>query len=428
MKKVLIISYFFPPCTLTAAQRAGSWVSYLHQFGYYPIVVTRKWERPIKTYRDMSFPTSDGIQHEKHDTHEVYYIPYQGNLRDRIYAKHESRNAILRKALTLFELLFQNFTLSVVPFRGMYDQAKALLASDKDIQKMVISGGPFIQFRFGYMLSRIFGVKWIGDYRDAWSTSDVIRAEKGKSFEGVLAFDRLFERKWLKTASHITSVSPPLAESISAVSDRPHETLYNGFEPKDFAGMEQEAENPVFTITYVGTLYEGQKAEIFLDAFKQFLDQSGAKDVMVKFPGLAIVPEQSQRVMKLMKGYEDYIICTERIPREEVLKIQASSHMLLYFAWQGFKGIVGSKVYEYMATGIPILVAPGDGSTVDDIMRSSGAGLVLGQENEIVQHIHNSYKTFKEGKFKKNDVNSSSILAFTRQKQAETLATLLDRL
>ena len=47
MENVLIISYFFPPCNLTASQRAFNWAKYLKEFGYNPIVITRKWDQPI---------------------------------------------------------------------------------------------------------------------------------------------------------------------------------------------------------------------------------------------------------------------------------------------------------------------------------------------------------------------------------------------
>ncbi|MFM7666825.1 MAG: glycosyl transferase family 1, partial [Bacteroidota bacterium] len=43
MKKVLIISYFFPPCNLTASNRIAGWKKHLPEFGIYPIIVTRNW-------------------------------------------------------------------------------------------------------------------------------------------------------------------------------------------------------------------------------------------------------------------------------------------------------------------------------------------------------------------------------------------------
>ena len=53
MEKVLIISYFFPPCNLTASRRALNWAQNLREFGYDPIVITRKWDHEIKNPSDL---------------------------------------------------------------------------------------------------------------------------------------------------------------------------------------------------------------------------------------------------------------------------------------------------------------------------------------------------------------------------------------
>ena len=61
MQKVLIISYFFPPCNLTASQRVVSWAKYLHKSGYYPIIITRKWEKHVTSFDDCHYPTSKEV-------------------------------------------------------------------------------------------------------------------------------------------------------------------------------------------------------------------------------------------------------------------------------------------------------------------------------------------------------------------------------
>ena len=55
LNKVLIISYFFPPCNLTASNRALFWAKYLKDYGYDPIVITRKWDHKIKSPRDIAY-------------------------------------------------------------------------------------------------------------------------------------------------------------------------------------------------------------------------------------------------------------------------------------------------------------------------------------------------------------------------------------
>ena len=106
MKKILIISYFFPPCNLTASQRVDSWAKHLNKSGYYPIIITRKWEKEIKSFDDCHYSTSAGVLIENNEHYEVHYCPYSANLRDRLHTK--KKLVVFKKFISLIEIIFQN--------------------------------------------------------------------------------------------------------------------------------------------------------------------------------------------------------------------------------------------------------------------------------------------------------------------------------
>jgi hypothetical protein len=121
MQKVLIISYFFPPCNLTASQRALSWARYLKKSGYQPVILTRRWDIPVNTLKDISKSTPGGMLVESNEDYQVYYLPYRSNLRDKIYIKYgEQRFSGFRKTLSLLELLLQNFWTTVIPYSNIF--------------------------------------------------------------------------------------------------------------------------------------------------------------------------------------------------------------------------------------------------------------------------------------------------------------------
>ena len=72
LKKVLVLSYFFPPCNLTASQRSLGWAKYLNKFGFYPIFITRNWEHHINGPEDMHHHSGNEIINEQYETHAVY--------------------------------------------------------------------------------------------------------------------------------------------------------------------------------------------------------------------------------------------------------------------------------------------------------------------------------------------------------------------
>ena len=171
MRKILILTYFFPPGNFAGSYRLFSWAKYLHKFGYYPIVVTRHWNKDQTDYAGISIEKEITI--EKHDTYEVHNIPYKGNLRDRLKAKYGNKLTFLTKFLSLFELIFQNFITSIIPSRTLYYYAQELITKDPEIKYLFASGKPYILFRFGHFLKKEFPyLRWIADYRDDWTTSE----------------------------------------------------------------------------------------------------------------------------------------------------------------------------------------------------------------------------------------------------------------
>ena len=94
MRNVLIVSYFYPPCSLTAAQRPAGWVKYLPSYGYRPIVITRNWNVPLQQPEDQLRDAGIQLEIEETDTHEVHYLPYRSSIRDRLFT---SKNSLLKK-------------------------------------------------------------------------------------------------------------------------------------------------------------------------------------------------------------------------------------------------------------------------------------------------------------------------------------------
>ena len=76
MRKILIITYFFPPGNFAGSYRLYSWARYLKQFGFYPIIVTRHWEKDQTDYAGISSNKNLTIINE--NGYEIHYIPYKG--------------------------------------------------------------------------------------------------------------------------------------------------------------------------------------------------------------------------------------------------------------------------------------------------------------------------------------------------------------
>jgi len=424
MKKLLLISYFYPPCTLTAAQRTGSLHRELYRLGFQVTAVTRKWEDPVHAFVDMHRPTTKGASKELKAFGKVIRVPYVPNLRDRLLM--HTRLPLLRKLLSVREALLQNIYPKYCPFHNVFQAAdKELAANNYDL--ILVSGNPFIQFQWGHTLAKKYGLQWIADYRDAWTTSTINHIGRGVFYRIYRRWDRYFERKWVKSAAYITASSDEIGLGVAALCDVPYLTLHNGYEQSLFDPVKAvKKREDIFQIAYIGTLYQGQPIELFLTAYKRFVDVHQPK-VQLLFPGLALDQKQAQRVTAALVGYSDYYQISPRVPQEEILKIEKESHVLLHVAWRGHKGIIASKIYEYIGSGTRILVCPGDASSIDEIMRISQAGESIGTVEEVVHFFAQEYKSWQLGPAK-NIRSSENEQLFTRQHQAEKLVDLINTL
>ena len=154
MKKVIIISYFYPPCNLTASQRAYNWGRYFKEFGYDPIIITRKWDHTITSPSDMGKPSkSMEIKEEVNNKCRVYYMPYKASLKDRIFEKNKKGIKLIRKALSFKELYFQHSSIGALPYANIFKKAMELI-KEENIRNVIITGNPFPCFHFGYELKK----------------------------------------------------------------------------------------------------------------------------------------------------------------------------------------------------------------------------------------------------------------------------------
>ncbi len=426
MKKVLIISYFFPPCSLTAGQRAQGWANHLSEHGYYPTIITRRWDQDIKTPEDALLSSKDEIIHEKNDRYEVFYMPYKASLRDRLYTRFTgSKLQKLSRIFTFLSLIAENFTLRAIPYRNMYHQAKKWIGENKDVQTVVITGLPFNQFFFGYTLKKKTNVNWIADYRDDWNTSDFI----GTSGDGFLS--RIVkkmairsEKKWVGSAACITSISPYYVAKISSFVERPGYVLLNGYElevPKGSIDPEK------FVLTYNGSLYATQPIEEFMQVIRRLIVEDKLP-IHVNFPGAAFDPIQKKRVENSADGILEHLTITDRIPKEEVLQLQANSDALLMLSHSKMKGIPSSKLYEYLCFEKPIVQYPNDHDIVEATLTETGLGLCASSEAELYQHLKRLIVNKLDDKQAEIIPNKRAIQSYSRKMQTNVLAELLTKM
>lgn len=174
-KKVYILSYYFPPCNLTASERIYSWAKYLKNGDYYPIIITRNWDIPVANSTTSAFLSSGKeVRIEKHDTYEVHYLPYKSSIKDKLFSKLDGTKFYFIYLIASF--IFSILSVASIrfsPYYFFYTYLKKLLQNQNGKLQLVVSASPFELFGVAFKLSKLFPLQWIADYRDDWSTSSL---------------------------------------------------------------------------------------------------------------------------------------------------------------------------------------------------------------------------------------------------------------
>lgn len=427
LKKVLILSYFFPPSNFAGSYRVFSWAKYLNRFGYYPVIITRNWKENSSNYLDISKTIQTDIIHKIFETHEVYYLPYKGNLRDYLLTKYGDKKFVwFRKILSFTELLLQNVSTRIIPFNNIYTFAKNYISENKDISLLIASGKPFILFKFGYLLNQEFKIPWIADYRDEWTTH---QSHKDSTLiQKILnQIESKFERKWIRNVFAITTVSEHWAKRISTFNNSKCYVVMNGYD--DFPDKLKDIDTfSSFTITHNGSLYDSQPHQYFIDAFINIIEKYRAQiKIELLFPGLLIDPKKSNEIRKALTGYEEFYSILPRITHEEVILMQKKCHVLLMIGHTAVQGWHTSKVFEYLACNKPILLCPSDNDVIEQLIKETNTGKICNTTEECLVTLSNYIEEYiLTGKIAFNP-KSDIIVKYHRKGQAEKLASLFNQ-
>lgn len=414
-KKILILCNDFPPINSIGADRPYSWYLYFKEHGYEPIVITKNWISTGNT------PFNDVHKDREQENTELGAIIRSAKLSTpSIWFRNKfgTKFSIARKAFTFIEKLFSFNFFSLDQHRSIYFEAKKYL-SENDVFAVITTGEPFILFRYGYLLKNQFNIKWIADYRDGWYLNHVRSLQKDLFNQLIRSIELKYELKYTSKTDLITTVDPELAKRIAILTNKKTEVVYNGF--WDFYDeVPMPKDKPRIVMNHTGTLTIGQRLEFLLDALVELVQENkiNAKDLRLNLIGLEYYPVQMQRLQPYLDILGEIVKTTPRLSKQEAIKMNLEADYLINFTDPNLSAIY-AKTYDYIASKKPILVIPGDGSQLDELIINNNLGVVINSKEELTLVLQ---KPIKIDKF------SSKIEFFLRKNQSEIMCNYLDLL
>lgn len=382
MKKVLIITYYWPPSGGAGVQRWLKFAKYLPEYGWQPVVLTVDPRYASYPQLDQSLVAETGEQclvfkTKSFELYNVYKlisgkkeVPFGGFANASKEGMFQKLSRFLRGNLLLPD-----------PRKGWnkYAYRKAVeLIRQFDIDTVVTTSPPHSTQLTGLKLKKALGIKWIADLRDPWT--DIYYYSQFNHTPLARRLDLRYEREVVETADVIVTVSEDVkrifaTKSAQPVKDKIH-VIPNGFDHDDFTQrpVPKEAKK---VITYTGTISEAYDIDHFLQALKG-LDEQLKAHILLRFVG-NMPPSVIQKFRDTgfdieLTGYVDHTKSIEYLMRSELL-------LLVIPRVKNNQGILTGKFFEYLASRKPILaIGPTDGDLAR-IMDETGCGTLFDYED-----------------------------------------------
>ncbi len=424
MKKVLIITYYWPPSGGAGVQRWLKFAKFLPEYGWQPVILTVDPRYATYPQRDESlFAEVDSncmvYTTKSFELYNFYKalsgkkeVPYGG-------FANESKDGLPQK---IAKFLRGNFLLPD-PRKGWNKYAfrkAAELIREFNIDTVVTTSPPHSTQLIGLKLKKQFQINWIADLRDPWT--DIYYYNQFYHTFFARKTDQNFERQVLENADKLITVSEDVKRLFAQKSVRPVASktfvIPNGFDEEDFR-IRPELKETKKVVTYSGTISEAYDISGLLQALNQ-LNKSLKSQILVRFVGnvSSAIAERfrSTQVEVELVGYVDHTKSIEYLLRSNLL-------LLVIPKVKNNRGIITGKFFEYLASQKPILaIGPTDGDLAE-IIQQTRCGKLFGYEDS------NGISEFISGMSYEEQVlaNQEIVNQYSRKALTQQVADLLDR-
>jgi glycosyltransferase involved in cell wall biosynthesis len=362
-RRVLLIAYSFPPVGGAGVQRPTKWVKYLPDFG---------WDVTVLTPANPSVPVRDDslLAEIPRETRIVRAPTWEPDYRrkeewtgDRAPATAVARclSGVKRVARRVAQAVLQ-------PDLQVLWTYNALRAATEELRRVrhdaiVVTVPPYSALSVGVALKRRFAVPLVFDFRDEWDLSRRYLEQAPRGGWSQFVQTRM-QRSLLKHADAVITTTQASAETyrqkLAEVGNAAGaHCIYNGFDPDDFAvaAGAQPLGRTGFRLVYTGTLWNLTNVEPLVLAVERV---NAANPALLS--GLELVcvgrstPEQ-RRLLERLRGTPCRLELRDYCSHAEVAHWLhgADALCLLLSDVPGAERVVPAKLFEYLASGKPIL-------------------------------------------------------------------------
>lgn len=416
MKRLLIITYYWPPTGGSGVQRWVKFSKYLPEFGWQPVIYTP--ENPEQLAYDESLlkeipECAEVIKTRIVEPYELYRKLTGASKQKEVNPLNQQKKNWKQK-LSLWvrgNLFIPDPRISWV--RPSVKYLKKYLR-EHPVDAVVTTGPPQSMHLIGRGLKRALGVKWIADFRDPW-TEMFYYKHMGLNACSDRKHRRL-ERSVLDEADMVIAVSPPVRDDFAAKTTTPVHLITNGYDHDDFPQSVQQRDTEKFTIVHTGLFAaDGDPVNLWKALSQRCAEDAGfASRLQIRLAGKT----DAQVISSIREhGLADKLVDLGYLPHEQIVKEQQAADILILPLRQEpeYAKVLPGKIFEYLASGRPVLGIGQEDGAAAQLLEDAGAGRMFGWDRctELLEFLAADHES------------SRNIEKYSRRSLTETLSKLI---
>lgn len=427
MKKVLFVTYYWPPAGGATTTRVLKFYKYLPEFGWEPIILTvengdfpyidPKLQGEIRQdtliYRAKNLSLHKTFAKFARNSQDVF-VPFAFTQKSEKSLSQKISRWVKYNAIPDTRFLWRNFAI----------KAGMRILRSHPIDLIFSSSPPQTNHCVAVELSRRTGIPCVGDMRDPWTDVYWLQTDSQR-WQWIHNLDKKIENRTMNSMAAITTVSPGLVRVFSQKFRPPVYLIYNGFEP--FDGDTTPPKNKQWTITYAGSVSAEQDVSPFCQAIEILSKQIDLRaNVRIRFIGN--FPEFVKERMA-QYSFFDQIEFISYMPAAEVRQyLLASDVLLLFIHVTPEGGVCNYKMYEYLSVRRPILAYGPTWGDAAAILQRANAGKMFEYNDAAgsARYLLNLFEDWRAGRTLPA-IDKEYVMSFTRRNQTKKLAEIFDK-
>lgn len=412
-KAILLISYYFPPCGGAPVQRWHRFLPHLMEAGIKPVILTTDGgDYPYldATLLDELPPELEIVRTHAPAVSRIWKLIF-GQKAELPHGSLDTSNqeSGMKRLLIWLRLNLIIPDLRVFWLPSALKKAKRLIR-EYGIKTVVTTGPPHSTHLIGLRLKKTLKIRWLADWRDPWS--EVYYLQQNPPSWLSRQIHKFLERRVCQTADTNIVISRLLLDTLPKGNKI---LIRNGYDATAIAKAKAEAVlDTRFTISYVGQITAGQDLRLLCQILMPFRRY---QDFRMRFIGARLSIEQQQLFSEQLSPIFEIL---PFLPHQEALREMSRSQILVLLInrYPGAQGMLTTKLYEYLGTGIPILCIGPKGGEAEELISHYHAGLCVDHHELLIAQnwIAELYRDFCDGKAIVNERDTSELCSFAQVK------------